>query len=120
MSQLLEARARLQSALETAGVRTATTGRLSAPCVLIEPGDPWTEPVGLPRRLSRWRLTALGGKADSEGSFAALADLIDGCDIGLRTIDGVSLPTWQRPADYGMPDGLTYAGSIATVQVPTA
>lgn len=117
MSSLGEARARLLSALETSGVRTATGGQLSAPCVLVEPGDPWSEPVRLPGRISRWRLTAIGGRADTEGAYLSLGDLIDGCDVALRKLDGAQLPTWTRPLDYGI-GGVPYAASVATVQLP--
>lgn len=117
MSRTLEARARLLSAFETSGVRTATTGRIAPPCVLIEPGDPWSEPQRMPGRNTRWRLTAIGGKADSEAAYAVLGDLIDGVDIALRAVDGAQLPTWTRPLDYAL-DGVPYAATVATIQLP--
>jgi hypothetical protein len=117
VSRLIEARGRLISALETNGVRTAKGGQLAAPCVLIEPGDPWTEPHRMPGRNTRWRLTAIGGKADADASYVALGDLIDGCDIALRTLDGVQLPTWTRPLDYAL-GGVAYAATVSTIQMP--
>jgi hypothetical protein len=118
MSRALDDRARILAALETADIRTATTGKLSAPGVLVEPGDPWSEPRRLPGRVSRWQLTALAGKADSAGALEALAELIDTIDGALRTVTGCELPTWSKPTDYTL-TGVPYAGSIATIQIGT-
>ena len=117
MSTLTNARALLLAAFEAQGVRTATTGQFSAPVVLVEPGDPWTEPHRLPGRLSRWRLTAIGGRADTEGALDALGDLIDRTDRALKTVPGASLPTWARPVDYTL-GGVPYAATVATITTP--
>jgi hypothetical protein len=119
VSELLAARARLLEALETAGLRTATTGRMSAPVVLVEPGDPWSEPQRLPGRVSRWRLTAIAGRPDSEGALEELAGTIDTIDTALRTLRGCELPTWARPLDTTL-EGVPYAATIATVQLPSS
>jgi len=111
----MDDRARILSALKTAGVRTATTGKMSAPVVLVEPGEPWSEPRRLPGRVTRWRLTAYAGGADSEGAYATLGDLIDDVDTALRTLPGCELPTWSKPADETV-GGVPVAGSVATVQ----
>jgi len=108
----------LLAAFDAADVRTATTGKLSAPCVHVEPGDPWSVPVRLPGRVSRWRLTAIAGRADSEGAFATLGDLIDAVDIALRAVPGCELPTWAKPSDYSI-DGVPYAATVSTVQLAT-
>jgi hypothetical protein len=119
VSRLLDARARILAALEAASIRTATTGKLSAPCVHVEPGDPWTEPARLPGRTSRWQLRAIAGRADSEGSYAQLGELVDLVDTALRTIDGCQLPSWAKPTDYTI-DGVPYAASVATVQLASS
>jgi hypothetical protein len=114
VSSILVSRAALLDALAGAGVRTATGGRLTAPCVLVEPGDPWSSPARMPGRNGAWRLTALAGKADTEAAYAALGDLIDAVDAALRSLAGAQLPTWSRPLDleYG---GTVYAATSATV-----
>jgi hypothetical protein len=111
----MDDRARILAALEAVGVRTATTGKLSAPVVHVEPGDPWSEPRRLPGRVSRWQLTAYAGATDSEGNFATLGDLIDSVDTALRTLPGCELPAWSKPADYTV-GGVPMAGAMATVQ----
>lgn len=117
MSSLLASRAKLAGTLELGGVRVGTSGRFSAPCVLLEPGDPWAEWVRMPGRVYRWRLTALGGRADSEGALAQLAELVDAIDAAMLA-EGASrstqLPTWSRPLDL-MLDGVSYAATFATV-----
>jgi len=112
----MDDRARILLALETADVRTATGGKLSAPCVVVEPGDPWSEPRRLPGRVSRWRLMALASKPDTEGSFGELGDLIDRVDGALRTVPGCELPAWSKPTDYSI-GGVPYAGTVAIVQI---
>jgi hypothetical protein len=118
MSRALDDRARILAALEAGGIRTATGGTLSAPVVHVEPGDPWSEPRRMPGRVTRWRLMALSGRADTEGSFEALGELIDTIDVALR-IPGCELPTWGKPTDYTV-SGVPYAGSIATIEIGTA
>jgi hypothetical protein len=116
VSSLLARRDELLAAFAAAGVRTATTAKLSAPCIHVEPGDPWSVPIRMPGRVSRWRLTAIGGKPDSEGALEAIAELIDGADTALRTMRGVELPAWAKPGDYQLAGG-SYAASIATIQL---
>jgi hypothetical protein len=119
VSQLLESRARILSALETNGIRTATTGKLAAPCVIVEPGDPWSQPVRMPGRIARWRLTAVGGRSDSEGTLALIGELIDGTDAALRKLDGCEPPTWARPFDLVL-DGVPYGASVTTIQIASS
>lgn len=117
MSTLLEHRAAILESLEAGGIRTATTGQLAAPCVHVEPGDPWAEPVRMPGRLSRWRLTALAGRSDSAGALEALAELVDSVDAALLAGAGTrssSLPTWNKPSDYAV-DGVPYAGAVGVL-----
>lgn len=116
MSRALDDRSRILTALEAAGVRAATTGRLAAPCVLVEPGDPWSEPRRLPGRATRWRLTALAGKPDAAGALGELGELVDRVDTALRTVAGCELPSWAKPLDNAIE---SYAGTIATVQIQT-
>lgn len=116
-SSLAGARALLIAGLQAEGVRTATRGQWSAPCVLIEPGDPWSEPVRSPGRLSRWRLTAIAGRADSDGALEQLGELVDAIDAGLRRVDGAQLPTWARPTDQQQLDGPPFASTVATIQL---
>lgn len=122
MSALLDGRAALLAALEAAAIATATSsGSFAAPCVIVEPGDPWTVPVRLPGRLSRWRLTAVAGRADTEGSLELLADLVDQVDAALRVVDGLQLPSWSRPVDRPIgTDSARYGLTVATVQLSSA
>lgn len=118
---MIAARDRLVGAFAAADVRTATTGKLAAPVVHIEPGDPWSEPSQLRggsggRRLTRWRLTAIAGRADSDSAFAILGGLIDRIDDALLTIDGAQLPVWAKPTDY-LIGNVPYAASIANIQL---
>jgi sugar phosphate isomerase/epimerase len=117
-SRALGDRARILEALDAAGVRTATSGKMTAPVVVVEPGDPWTEPRRLPGRVTRWRLTAYAGKADTEGSLAELGELVDRIDAALRKVQGCELPTWAKPADYTL-DGAARAGSVGTIEIST-
>lgn len=115
MSRLGDARASIAGALDAGGIRVSSSGRFSAPCVILEADDPWSEPVRLPGRLSKWRLTAIAGKTDTLGSFEALAALIDSIDVALRPLDGCALPTWGRPLDIAI-EGATYAGVMGKIQ----
>lgn len=120
MSRLLASRALILDALEAAELVVATTGKWSAPCVLVEPGDPWAA-VDLSlgaRRTGRWRLTLVAGRADSAGALERLAELVDGVDSALLAVAGLQLPTWARPFDTQV-DGAAYAATAATVQLLT-
>jgi hypothetical protein len=119
MSSIMDARAKILAALEGAGIRTATTGQLSAPVVHVEPGDPWTEPRRLPGRVTRWRLTAIAGRSDSEGSYAQLGEYVELVDVALLAVKGCSLPSWAKPTDYTIA-GVAYAGTVATVQLASS
>jgi hypothetical protein len=114
VSSILASRAELLAALEAGGIRTATGGRLTAPCVLVEPGDPWSAPVRMPGRNGQWRLTLLAGKSDTEAAYAVLGEMIDLVDAAIRGLYGVQLPTWSRPLDLEF-GGTVYAATIATV-----
>jgi hypothetical protein len=119
VSRLLDTRATVIAALEAAGIAYSTTGKFSAPAVLVEPGEPWAEPASLKgRRLARWRLTAVAGRADTEGSIERLADLVDSVDAALLAALGVQLPTWSMPRDVAL-GNVPYAASIATIQSMT-
>jgi len=115
----MAARATIVAALTTAGVRAVVSGKLSAPCVLVEPGDPWVErrSGGRPGWVSRWRLTAIAGRADSNGALAELAELVDATDTALLAVAGVQLPPWTRPADYAL-EGVPHAATTGIVQYP--
>jgi hypothetical protein len=119
-SRLIAARELILAALTAGGVKVATTGRLAAPCVHVEPGDPWAEPAYLKgtssgRRLSRWRLTAIAGRADSEASFVTLGELVDAVDDAMIALANGPRPTWAKPTDY-LIDGVPYAASVATIE----
>ena len=120
MSRLLSSRAVIVNALEAADVNVATTGKWSAPVVLVEAGDPWAAvDLSLGRkRVGRWRLTAVAGRADTAGIVEKLAELVDEVDRALLTVPGVQLPTWNRPFG-GVLDGTTYAATTATIQAMT-
>jgi len=119
VSRLSDSRAAIVDALEAGGVAAATTGQLSAPCVLLEAGDPWSTPQRMPGRVGRWRLTAIAGRTDSDASLEELAELVDAIDVALGPLAGVELPTWARPVDYKL-GGVTYAATVATVQYATS
>ena len=119
-SRLLASRAAILAALEAAAINSATTGKWSAPVILVEPGDPWAA-VDLSlgrRRTGRWRVTAVAGRADTAGALELLAELVDRTDVALLTVPGLELPTWSRPFDMTL-DGAQYAASSATIQLLT-
>lgn len=117
MSSLVASRARILAALAAGDIAVATGGRFSAPCVIVEPGDPWASWERMPGRVYRWRLTAVGGRADSEGSLEELAELVDRIDAALldpAASRSTQLPAWARPVDT-MLDGVSYAATVATI-----
>lgn len=121
MSRLGDERRAILDALTGAGVRTATAGQLSAPCVLVEPGDPWSEPRRLGSsagrgRTSRWRLTAIASAADRNAAYDELAVLVDQVDHGLRTLNGIELPSWARPIEQDVAGVRQALAAVATVQ----
>jgi hypothetical protein len=115
MSRLVERRAEILAALRAARVNVATSGRFAAPAVILEPADPWTEPVRMPGRRSRWQLTAIAGSASSDAALEQLGELVDQCDTALRTLAGVGLPTWTRPIDRTIGD-VAHASTIGTFE----
>jgi hypothetical protein len=120
VSRLLSSRAAILAALEAGGVNTATTGKFSAPVVIVEAGDPWAA-VDLSlgrRRTGRWRLTLVAGRADSDGVIESLAELVDRVDAALLRLPGVQLPTWERPFN-ATEGGVVYAATAATIQALT-
>lgn len=118
MSRLGDERAAILTALEAGGIRTATGGKLSAPCVLVEPGDPWSDPRrgGLGTRVGRWRLTAIAGAVDTSAGVEELAELVDRVDAALRPLDGAQLPTWARPTTIELGDGVSRPAAVGTIQ----
>ena len=118
MSRLGDERSTILAALEAGGIRTATGGKLAAPCILLEPGDPWTEPrraAPTRGRVSRWRLSAIPAAVDTVAAIDELAGMIDEADAALRTISGLELPSWARPIEQEIA-GIRRAVSIATIQ----
>ena len=102
MSRLLESRAAILDALEAGGVNAATTGKFSAPCVLVETG----RPVGGGRPLAR--ASAYGslaaddrrGTADTDGSVrGARRARRPGRRRAPPRARASQLPTWARPFD---------------------
>lgn len=120
MSRLLASRSAILAALEAGGLNASTTGKWSAPVVLVEPGDPWAGIGSLGKvRVGRWRLTAIAGRTDTAGAIERLAELVDDVDVALlKGVQGLELPTWSRPTDTSV-DGAQYAASSATVQLRT-
>jgi hypothetical protein len=120
VSRLESSRAALVAALEAGGCNPATSGQFSAPCVLVEAGDPWAA-VDLSlgkRRTARWRLTLVAGRTDADGVIEALAELVDAADAALLTLPGVQLPTWAQPFNASLA-GVAYAATSSTIQVLT-
>lgn len=101
MTRLADARAAILDALADGGIRAGTSGRFSAPVVILEPAEPWAEPARLHRagRDSHWQLIAIAGSGDADAAFAELAQLVDDVDTALYALDGCGLPTWGKPAD---------------------
>jgi len=100
MSRLKDARDRLADALTGSGIRTAFGGRFAAPCILLEPAEPWIDRATVsPRVIVRWKLTAIARPADTEAAYDELADMIDATDAALLSLRGVSLPPWGAPHD---------------------
>jgi hypothetical protein len=114
-SRLAATRDRLADALDGSGIRTALGGRFSAPCVLIEPAEPWIDRDTPSSRLQvRWKLTAIAGRTDTAAAYDALADLIDAVDVALLSLRGVSLPTWGAPHDLTL-GNVAHPASVAVV-----
>ena len=120
-ARLLASRDAIAAALTAGGVRVATTAKFSAPCAILEPGDPWAAvDLSLGRkRTGRWRLTLVAGQADSAGAHDTLAELVDLADAALLALPGVELPTWAMPFDRTLA-GIPYAATVATIQYMTA
>lgn len=120
MSRLKASRDAIIAALQAGGLTVATTGQFAAPCVLVEPGEPWAAvDLSLGRkRTGRWKLTLVAGRVDTEGNQEKLMDLIDSADTALLALPGVELPTWGRPFDASL-HGVVYAGTMATIQYIT-
>lgn len=116
MSRLGDELAAITGALEAAGIRAPVSGQLSAPCVLVEPGDPWSEPRRLPARCGRWRLSAIAGATDTRAGIEELGSLVDAVDGALRTVQGCQLPTWGRPTIVEIADGVKRPATVGTVQ----
>jgi len=117
----MESREAIAEALEAGDIAVAIGGQLTAPCVLLEPGDPWasTEYLsGRGRRLGRWQLTAIAGRADTDAAYGELASLIDRVDTALLAVPGLQLPEWAKPSDR-MLGNVPYAATVATVQLLT-
>lgn len=103
MSRLSDARQRLADALDGSGIRTTFGGRFAAPVVLIEPAEPWVERATASARIvTRWKLTAIAAATDTAAAYDGLADLIDGADVALLSLRGVSLPSWGAPHDLSL------------------
>ena len=119
MSRLLDARARLADALTGSGVAVAFGGRFAAPCVLIEPADPWVSRERASRPMeSRWRVTAIAGSSDTLGAYDELGDMVDAIDRALLSIRGVSLPSWGAPHNVKL-GNVEHPTSAATVLIYT-
>lgn len=123
MSRLVDDRTVILEALEAGGITVSPVGgQVAAPCVLVEPGDPWCEPRYASRirgRVSRWRLQAVAGAADTLAGYDELAELVDQIDAALR-IDGVSSPTWAGPAVRELEDGVRRRSTIGTIEYATS
>lgn len=120
MSRLMATREAIDTALTQGGLRVSGTGQFTAPCVLLEAGDPWAG-VDLSlrgKRTARWRLTLVAGRVDSTAALETLAELVDSADAALLTLPGVQLPTWAKPFDASL-DGQSYAATVATIQLLT-
>jgi hypothetical protein len=78
---LLTTRAELVAMLEAAGIRTheVTDGRVATPCVLVDPGAPWSTRAAMVAgaREVRWRVTVLAARIDNAASLDLLADTVD-------------------------------------------
>jgi hypothetical protein len=120
VSRLAASRDQLTDALEGSGIRTATGGRYAAPCVLVEPGEPWIDRDSpSPRVLVRWKLTAIAARTDTAAAYDELAELVDKIDAALLSLRGVSLPSWSAPRDITL-GNVSHPASVAFVLIHTA
>lgn len=119
MSRLGSELSAILAALVAGEVRVATGGKLTAPCVLVEGGDPWSERERLSPdgRVGRWRLTAVAGAVDTDGALEELAELVDKVDAALLAgLGGAQLPAWARPSAVELGDGIRRLATISTIQ----
>lgn len=115
MSRAISARTRLSDALTGSGVRVTFGGRFAAPCVLIEPAEPWIARERASSNVQvRWNVTAIAGRSDTAGAYDVLGELIDTIDRAILSIRGVSLPSWGAPHNVDL-GNVSHAASTATV-----
>ena len=118
MSRLVDERTAILAALEAGGIRAATGGKLAPPCVLVEPGDPWSVPerAAPGGRVGRWRLTAIALAADRLAAYDELASAIEAIDAALKPLLGTQRPTWARPLETDAAGTRAAFAAIATMQ----
>jgi hypothetical protein len=110
----------LRDALDAAGIRTAFRGgAFSPPVAIIAPDDPWLGPSDLAggRRTIRWRVWAVVGLTDQEGTDQAVEALMGQIVAALDPLDGWGLVTFSAPGPTDIA-GATYTaarGAIETI-----
>jgi hypothetical protein len=115
--RLIAARERIADALVGSGLRVAYGGRFAAPCVLLEPAEPWIERATASRNLrTRWRVTAIAGRTDTEAAYDELAAMIDATDAALLSLRGASLPSWGAPHDVTL-GNVAHPAAVGTIEL---
>jgi len=110
----------LRDALVAAGVRTTFRGSpFSPPVAIIAPDDPWLAPsdLGYATRAIRWRVWAVAGLADQEGTYQDVEALMGDIVAALDRLPGWTLVTFSAPGPTDIA-GSTYTaarGAIETI-----
>jgi hypothetical protein len=117
---LRDARQILLDALTAGGVRAFYGfGGFTTPCARIYPGDPWIGQMGLAdgRRIQRWEVWAVAGKADAVANFEEMEALVIQCNLAVEGMRSWNRIDWRRPGpvDMGGTKYLACRGVIETI-----
>ena len=115
MSGITASRLALAATLQAAGLRVAfDPGLVSPPAVLVAATDPWVTPTQLATVSSalRWRVVAVGGKADAGVTVEELEALVSSIVQAAGLLpDGWSRVTFDGPGTVDLA-GAQYLAAV--------
>jgi hypothetical protein len=115
VSGLSDSRTALGAALVAAGLRVSyDPGRVNVPGVLVAPAEPWVQPSHLVTRSAqvRWRVIAVGGKADATVTLEEVEDLVAAIVLAVPREYGT--PTFDAPGTVDL-GGAQYLAAVGRV-----